>query len=96
MSDEPQAMSGKHEFGSLDIADCLLSREETQSPFDAYESDLVPNVYEGGFKTWECSHDLVDYLQGLLGRFSEVTNVLEVRQWISSDATTPLGLSLCR
>ncbi|KAF5368666.1 hypothetical protein D9757_010230 [Collybiopsis confluens] len=25
-------------------------------------SDLVPGVYEGGFKTWECSLDLVDYL----------------------------------
>lgn len=25
-------------------------------------SDLVPGVYEGGLKTWECSTDLVDYL----------------------------------
>lgn len=25
-------------------------------------SDLVPGVYEGGLKTWECSMDLVDYL----------------------------------
>ncbi|KAJ8489435.1 hypothetical protein ONZ45_g13590 [Pleurotus djamor] len=25
-------------------------------------SDLVPGVYEGGLKTWECSLDLVDYL----------------------------------
>ncbi|KAL5521496.1 hypothetical protein ACEPAF_2244 [Sanghuangporus sanghuang] len=28
-------------------------------------SDLVPGVYEGGLKTWECSLDLVDYLSGL-------------------------------
>ncbi|KAJ7782382.1 hypothetical protein DFH07DRAFT_900850 [Mycena maculata] len=28
-------------------------------------SDLVPGVYEGGLKTWECSLDLVDYLEGL-------------------------------
>jgi len=28
-------------------------------------SDLVPGVYEGGLKTWECSLDLVDYLDGL-------------------------------
>ncbi|KAL5514466.1 hypothetical protein ACEPAG_2554 [Sanghuangporus baumii] len=27
-------------------------------------SDLVPGVYEGGLKTWECSLDLVDYLSG--------------------------------
>ncbi|XP_019646721.1 PREDICTED: histidine protein methyltransferase 1 homolog [Branchiostoma belcheri] len=26
------------------------------------ESDLVPNVYEGGMKIWECSVDLVEYL----------------------------------
>lgn len=26
-------------------------------------SDLVPNVYEGGLKTWECSLDLVNYLR---------------------------------
>ncbi|KDQ63440.1 hypothetical protein JAAARDRAFT_169261 [Jaapia argillacea MUCL 33604] len=25
-------------------------------------SDLVPGVYEGGLKTWECSLDIVDYL----------------------------------
>ncbi|KAJ7502507.1 hypothetical protein B0H11DRAFT_1712391 [Mycena galericulata] len=28
-------------------------------------SDLVPGVYEGGLKTWECSLDLVDCLDGL-------------------------------
>ncbi|KAK7472509.1 hypothetical protein VKT23_000624 [Stygiomarasmius scandens] len=28
-------------------------------------SDLVPGVYEGGLKTWECSLDLVDYLHSL-------------------------------
>ncbi|KAF5348731.1 hypothetical protein D9758_006815 [Tetrapyrgos nigripes] len=28
-------------------------------------SDLVPGVYEGGLKTWECSLDLAEYLDGL-------------------------------
>ncbi|KAI5827305.1 hypothetical protein K523DRAFT_247133 [Schizophyllum commune Tattone D] len=28
-------------------------------------SDLVPGLYEGGLKTWECSLDLVDHLDGL-------------------------------
>ncbi|KAL5498805.1 hypothetical protein ACEPAH_2160 [Sanghuangporus vaninii] len=28
-------------------------------------SDLVPGVYEGGLKTWECSLDLVDHFSGL-------------------------------
>ncbi|KAI8933861.1 hypothetical protein NX059_009559 [Plenodomus lindquistii] len=26
------------------------------------ESDLAPNIYEGGYKTWECSLDLARYL----------------------------------
>jgi len=26
-------------------------------------SDLLPGVYEGGLKTWECSLDLVEYLE---------------------------------
>ncbi|KAI0062656.1 hypothetical protein BV25DRAFT_1943026 [Artomyces pyxidatus] len=29
-------------------------------------SDLVPGVYEGGLKTWECSVDLADYLEGVV------------------------------
>ena len=45
--------------------------------------DIAPNVYEGGFKTWECSVDLANYLafshladdQSML----EPNNVIEVR-----------------
>ncbi|KAJ7646574.1 hypothetical protein FB45DRAFT_1098493 [Roridomyces roridus] len=33
-------------------------------------SDLVPGVYEGGLKTWECSLDLVGYLDSLDLHFS--------------------------
>lgn len=28
-------------------------------------NDIIPAVYEGGFKTWECSLDLTRYLMGL-------------------------------
>ena len=87
MSDEPLTVDVKQEFGSLDIGEVFLPREESRSKFEAYESDLVPNVYEGGFKTWECSHDLVDYLKCLVERCTEITTVLEVRQRISSTAT---------
>ena len=46
-------------------------------------SDLVPGVYEGGLKTWECSLDLVEHLCELqcssnFGGFSG-NRVLEVR-----------------
>ena len=43
------------------------------------ESDLIPGVYEGGLKTWECSLDLVVELDKLHTRVS------------SQDATWPSG-----
>ncbi|KAF7315954.1 hypothetical protein MIND_00112200 [Mycena indigotica] len=46
--------------------------EETSSGSSALAfldapSDLIPGVYEGGLKTWECSLDLVNYLDGVAG-----------------------------
>lgn len=29
---------------------------------NTYSSDLIPGTYEGGFKLWECTHDLLEYL----------------------------------
>ena len=29
---------------------------------DSLHSDLIPAVYEGGMKVWECAYDLIDYL----------------------------------
>ena len=29
---------------------------------DSMHSDLIPDVYEGGMKIWECAYDLVNYL----------------------------------
>ena len=29
---------------------------------DLEHSDLIPGVYEGGMKIWECAYDLIDYL----------------------------------
>lgn len=46
----------------------LISQDSgSKSDSDALEfidtpSDLVPGVYEGGMKSWECSFDLVHYL----------------------------------
>ncbi|KAL4073688.1 hypothetical protein J3A83DRAFT_4230642 [Scleroderma citrinum] len=42
-------------------------------------SDLVPLVYEGGLKTWECSLDLVTYLSGINYRVNPTsTRILEI------------------
>ena len=44
--------------------------------------DITPNVYEGGFKTWECAVDLASYLSGSLGEGWELegreVHILEV------------------
>lgn len=42
-------------------------------------SDLIPGVYEGGLKTWECSLDLVDYLDSIENGDVRGKRVLEVR-----------------
>lgn len=33
-------------------------------------NDITPNVYEGGFKTWECSVDLAEHLLNQLEKSS--------------------------
>ncbi|KAF8156919.1 hypothetical protein B0H34DRAFT_711194 [Crassisporium funariophilum] len=52
---------------TLDNSNAAVSSAESESNKIALHfldapSDLVPGVYEGGLKTWECSLDLVDYL----------------------------------
>lgn len=41
-------------------------------------SDLVRGVYEGGFKTWECSIDLVQWLSSLPDEATQGKQVLEI------------------
>lgn len=56
-------------------------KEDALSFLDA-PSDLVPGVYEGGLKTWECSLDLADCLDGILNADVQQlkgTRTLEVR-----------------
>jgi len=43
----------------------LMDSDESSLGFFDNPSDLIPGVYEGGLKTWECSLDLVDYLDSL-------------------------------
>lgn len=44
--------------------------------------DIKPNIYEGGFKTWECSIDLANYLLSRTHGFSELastsSNIIEL------------------
>lgn len=64
-------------------------QEDTDTDLQYVEapSDLVPGVYEGGLKTWECSIDLAGCVRGLLGealRTSKSLRVLEVYSLVCS------------
>jgi len=48
------------------------------------DDDIRPYVYEGGFKTWECSVDLANYLAEMLAAEEEIMlssalDIVEVR-----------------
>lgn len=69
-------------------ADAPLAFNKRALDFLDAPSDLVPGVYEGGLKTWECSLDLVEYLRELqcssnFGGFSG-KRVLEVSFFCAS------------
>ncbi|XP_035212966.1 histidine protein methyltransferase 1 homolog, partial [Stegodyphus dumicola] len=55
-------------FGNLDIKYTSLKsvNKKTENPnlllTDSLGTDLLPGVYEGGFKVWECAFDLANYL----------------------------------
>ncbi|CAH1785991.1 unnamed protein product [Owenia fusiformis] len=45
---------------------------------DTENTDLIPNVYEGGFKVWECSLDLAEYLSELGNNAVSNKRILEL------------------
>ena len=60
---------------------------QTDDEFLDAPSDLVPGVYEGGLKTWECSLDLVNYLDEIKDTEQRRLNgkrILEVGRPLSS------------
>ncbi|CAF1341332.1 unnamed protein product [Adineta steineri] len=70
------------EFGYFHIDDLQSEskedEEKSRQKFELYKSDLIPNIYEGGFKTWECSHDLVNYLKSIIENYQNITTVIEL------------------
>ncbi|UZJ51827.1 hypothetical protein CBS101457_001147 [Exobasidium rhododendri] len=49
------------------------------------DTDLIPGVYEGGFKTWECSLDLTTKLHNLLHEEKDSSS------WLQNKRITELG-----
>ncbi|KAG8723325.1 hypothetical protein FRC09_003769 [Ceratobasidium sp. 395] len=52
-----EAQTDKEEWSKEDF-----SEDQAAIEFVSRPSDLVPRVYEGGLKTWECSLDLANYV----------------------------------
>ena len=51
----------------FDIRAQLMAEDtsfEKSSVMGLSADDIMPRIYEGGFKTWECSFDLARYLAG--------------------------------
>jgi SAM-dependent methyltransferase len=42
------------------------------------DSDVVPGVYEGGFKLWECASDVISHMQSLPDSFLQGKRVLDL------------------
>ena len=67
----------------------MLLREEAPdgaSASVAADTDLVPDVYEGGFKLWECARDMMEVLEEL-----RLQGALEVRRSQSQAPAAALG-----
>jgi protein-histidine N-methyltransferase len=60
-------------------------RAESEDRFSAgTQTDLIPGIYEGGFKTWECAIDLVAHLE-------ERISQQEGLSWLKDVRATELG-----
>ncbi|KAH8116177.1 hypothetical protein DFH11DRAFT_1876698 [Phellopilus nigrolimitatus] len=64
ISQDDNVEGGPSSGPGIDMSSTSEANEESANALTFVDnpSDLVPGVYEGGLKTWECSLDLVDYL----------------------------------
>lgn len=52
----------------FDIRAQLMAEDQEYGqtpPIGLSADDITPYIYEGGFKTWECSVDLASFLSGI-------------------------------
>lgn len=58
--------------------------------------DITPNIYEGGFKTWECAVDLARHLSGTLSEGWKLdgrdVHVIEVVYALSYPVVCPFDI----
>ena len=72
-----------------DIKAQLMAEDETLDFIPGISSeDLRANVYEGGYKTWECAEDLTAYLlcnEALVKDLRNGATIIEVRKFFVRD-----------
>ena len=62
----------------FDIRAQVMAEDPNSSHFPTVglsTDDITPNIYEGGFKTWECSVDLASFLSDKFSNFNGPTDV---------------------
>ena len=60
---------------------CLRSNEQIETGLDK-AADIIIGLYEGGYKVWECSIDLVEY----------ITTNIEIKKMLSDEASAPIDV----
>lgn len=57
---------------SISLCSCELTYFSNTNSLASYDKDIIPGLYEGGFKLWECTLDLLRFLESqphlLLGK----------------------------
>ncbi|PLW29973.1 hypothetical protein PCANC_24745 [Puccinia coronata f. sp. avenae] len=66
--EEDEAADESQEKGSKDKG---VSKQQTLESLQS-TSDLIPGIYEGGFKTWECSIDLATHLDPVIDKLKTI------------------------
>lgn len=46
---------------NINLTNCQLQYIVNTNLFNSYSKDIIPGEYEGGFKLWECTLDLLRF-----------------------------------
>ena len=78
---EKDASGTSNSFNMVVLSSELSFRQSVATPPGSLappDKDLIPNVYEGGYKLWECCEDLVTYMHEELKEAFNGKTVLEL------------------
>lgn len=87
------------ESQQLEVASIAFSTtgiKYRKNPAHSYQQDIIAGVYEGGFKVWECTIDLLKYMEANPNIFAN-KSILEIGcgHGIVGIAALKLGATFC-